>query len=31
VQMGFKRVMFDRAFLGTPDVLRDRCADLADW
>ncbi|MDG2336017.1 MAG: acyl-CoA/acyl-ACP dehydrogenase [Myxococcota bacterium] len=31
VQMGFKRLMFDRGFLGTPAVLRDRCAALAGW
>lgn len=31
VQMGFKRLMFDRAFLGSPDGLRDRCASLAGW
>ncbi len=31
VQMGFKRLMFDRAFLGNPDRLRERCADLAGW
>ena len=31
VQMGFKRLMFDRAFMGTPAVLRDRCAALAGW
>lgn len=31
VQMGFKRLMFDRAFLGNPASLRDRCATLADW
>ena len=31
VQMGFKRLMFDRAFLGSPDRLREHCADLAGW
>lgn len=31
VQMWFKRVMFDRAFLGTPESLRERCAALAGW
>jgi alkylation response protein AidB-like acyl-CoA dehydrogenase len=31
VQMGFKRLMFDRAFLGDPESLRERCADLAAW
>lgn len=31
VQIWFKRVLFDRAFLGTPDVHRQRGADLAGW
>jgi alkylation response protein AidB-like acyl-CoA dehydrogenase len=31
VQMWFKRTMFNRAFLGTPEVLRERCAALAGW
>jgi alkylation response protein AidB-like acyl-CoA dehydrogenase len=31
VQMWFKRAMFDRAFLGTPEFLRERCAALAGW
>jgi alkylation response protein AidB-like acyl-CoA dehydrogenase len=31
VQMWFKRVMFDRAFLGTPESLRERCAVLSGW
>jgi len=31
VQMWFKRAMFDRAFLGTPETLRERCARLAGW
>jgi alkylation response protein AidB-like acyl-CoA dehydrogenase len=31
VQMWFKRAMFNRAFLGTPDVQRERCAALAGW
>ena len=31
VQMGFKRLMFDRACLGNPESLRDRCATLANW
>ncbi|MFP6606605.1 MAG: acyl-CoA dehydrogenase family protein [Myxococcota bacterium] len=31
VQIWFKRAMFDRAFLGTPDVHRARAADLAGW
>ncbi len=31
VQIWFKRTMFDRAFLGTPAVHRERCAKLAGW
>ena len=31
VQFYFKRAMFDRAFLGTPDQHLDRAAELADW
>ena len=31
VQIWFKRAMFDRAFLGTPSVHRERAAQLADW
>jgi len=31
VQMWFKRAMFNRAFLGTPEHLRERCAALAGW
>jgi alkylation response protein AidB-like acyl-CoA dehydrogenase len=31
VQLWFKRAMFDRAFLGTPAVHRERSAQLADW
>jgi len=31
VQIWFKRVLFDRAFLGTPEVHRERSAALADW
>jgi len=31
VQIWFKRAMFDRAFLGTPAVHRERVADLAHW
>jgi alkylation response protein AidB-like acyl-CoA dehydrogenase len=31
VQLWFKRAMFNRAFLGTPEVLRERCAVLAGW
>ena len=31
VQFYFKRAMFDRAFLGSPDQHRDRAAELASW
>lgn len=31
VQVWFKRAMFDRAYLGTPAVHRERAAVLADW
>ena len=31
VQMWFKRIMFDRSFLGTPDAHRERCAELGGW
>jgi alkylation response protein AidB-like acyl-CoA dehydrogenase len=31
VQMWFKRAMFNRAFLGTPEALRERCAVLGGW
>jgi len=31
VQLWFKRAMFDRAFLGTPAVHRERQAELAGW
>ncbi|MEX2208540.1 MAG: acyl-CoA dehydrogenase family protein [Myxococcota bacterium] len=31
VQIWFKRVMFDRAFLGTPELHRERLARLAGW
>jgi len=31
VHLGFKRIQFDRAFLGTPDVHRLRAAELAGW
>lgn len=31
VQLWFKRVMFDRAFLGAPSVHRERAAALAEW
>jgi alkylation response protein AidB-like acyl-CoA dehydrogenase len=31
VQMWFKRIMFDRAFLGQPSTHRERAAQLAHW
>jgi alkylation response protein AidB-like acyl-CoA dehydrogenase len=31
VQMWFKRIMFDRSCLGTPDDHRERCAELGGW
>jgi alkylation response protein AidB-like acyl-CoA dehydrogenase len=31
VQIWFKRCMFDRAFLGTPALHRERAARLAGW
>jgi alkylation response protein AidB-like acyl-CoA dehydrogenase len=31
VQIWFKRILFDRAFMGAPDVHRDRSAALAGW
>lgn len=31
VQMWFKRIMFDRSFLGTPEQHRERCAELGGW
>jgi len=31
VQMWFKRIMFDRAFLGQPSTHRTRAAHLAGW
>ncbi len=31
VQLWFKRAMFDRSFLGTPEVHRERIATLAGW
>ena len=31
VQMWFKRVIFDRTFLGTPQHHRTRIADLGGW
>jgi alkylation response protein AidB-like acyl-CoA dehydrogenase len=31
VHMWLKRALFDRAYLGTPDVHRERTAQLAGW
>jgi len=31
VQMWFKRILFDRALLGTPEQHRERCAVRAGW
>lgn len=31
VQFYFKRVMFDRNYLGIPEFYRERCAELAGW
>ncbi|MCH2169703.1 acyl-CoA/acyl-ACP dehydrogenase [Myxococcota bacterium] len=31
VQLWFKRAMFDRAFLGTPAIHRERVAQLSGW
>ena len=31
VQIWFKRAMFDRAFMGTPDHHRTRSASLGGW
>ena len=31
VQIWFKRAMYDRAFLGSPAVHRERAATLAGW
>ncbi len=31
VQMWFKRAMFDRAWLGTPAIHRERAAQLGGW
>jgi len=31
VQMWFKRIMFDRSFLGTPEQHRELCAESAGW
>ncbi len=31
VHLHFKRAMFDRAFLGTPEKHRARSADLGGW
>ncbi|HIK85400.1 MAG: acyl-CoA dehydrogenase family protein [Myxococcales bacterium] len=31
VQIWFKRIMFDRSFLGNPEQHREQCAALAGW
>lgn len=31
VQMWFKRIMFDRSYLGTPEQHRERCAEMSGW
>ena len=31
VQMWFKRAMYDRSFLGTPELQRERMAAMAGW
>lgn len=31
VHFYFKRLMFDRNYLGTPEVHRERCAELSGW
>jgi alkylation response protein AidB-like acyl-CoA dehydrogenase len=31
VQIWFKRALFDRAWLGTPELHRERVAELAGW
>ena len=31
VQIWFKRALFDRAYLGTPELHRERCAAMAAW
>jgi alkylation response protein AidB-like acyl-CoA dehydrogenase len=31
VHLWYKRVMFDRAWLGNPSALRERSAQLAGW
>ena len=31
VHIWFKRALFDRSYLGTPDHQRERCAHLAGW
>jgi alkylation response protein AidB-like acyl-CoA dehydrogenase len=31
VHIGYKRALFDRAFLGSPGVHRERSAQLAGW
>lgn len=31
VQLYFKRALFDRTYLGTPQMQRERCAELSGW
>ena len=31
VQIYFKRALFDRTYLGTPQIHRERCAQLSGW
>jgi alkylation response protein AidB-like acyl-CoA dehydrogenase len=31
VHLWYKRILFDRGWLGGPDLHRDRAADLAGW
>lgn len=31
VQLYFKRALFDRSYLGTPQMHRERCAQLSGW
>ena len=31
VQLYFKRALFDRTYLGTPQIHRERCAQLSGW
>ena len=31
VHFYFKRLMFDRNFMGTPEIHRERCAEISGW